>query len=290
MGVIKFGRNYSLQVQATDGSTLIFAPPFTVEFDTIRSDLSSANTAKIRLYNISKDHRNQIRRDSWDGSTLRKVILQAGYGSILPTILNGSITQAWSVREGVNFITEIQSFDGGFAYVNAKCPPFSVQAGTPYRDIIVNLIASLKPFGISMGSIGNYPQITGRARAFDGNTIDILKELTGNGFFIDNGIAHCLGNSECIEADIPTVSAATGLLGTPVREVTKLHFDILFEPNLFIGQQIKINSSTGDGDTNKFWKIVSIHHKGVISDAVSGEAVTSIGVNSGSFTPIPRGL
>lgn len=274
----KLGRSYQLKVQTQEGSILTVAPPFTVEFDITRNILTSANVSSIRVFNLSQNHRNQIRKNVNDYGDLRQITLTAGYGSNLPVVFTGNITQAWSVREGTNVITQIESYDGGFAFANG----FTNQqfpAGTPVSSIITSLAGSLP--GVSVGAIGSYPGTISRANSYSGTTTDLLRELTGGGFFIDNGKVNCLGDSECLVGEIQLINSASGLLGTPVREQTILNFDMLFEPRLVIGQQIQLQSIT-EANFNGFYKVISIKHRGMISEAVCGDAITSVGLFYGT--------
>jgi hypothetical protein len=281
----KFGRNYILLVQLQDGSTLTIQPPFTVEFDITRNILTSANVCSIRIYNLGVINRNQIEFNIYNQTEFRAVQLLAGYGNTLATIFHGNITQAWSVREGVNFITQIECFDGGFAYNNAQ-QNFQFPAGTPNQVVIETLVANLGIHKVMTGAIGNFPGTTQRAKSYSGSTTNLLSTLTGGGFFIDNSYANCLGNSECLQGNIPLINSQSGLLGTPVREQNILTFDILFEPRVQAGQIIELESLTATQATiqtpkqaiNGFYKISSVKHRGMISEAVCGDAITTLGM------------
>lgn len=282
----KLGRNFLLIVQSDDanGTLVTIKPPFTVEFDITRSQFSSANVATIRIYNLGKNTRAQIRKDRFDGGNLKQVIFQAGYGTSLSTLLNGNVTQAWSVREGNNFITTIQAFEAGFAYVNAIVNQ-QFPSGTPQSTIITSVVDSLKQYNVSPGAIGSFPGSTSRGTSLVGSATSQLAMLTGGGFFIDAGKAHCLNDNEALDNEVIQVNAMTGLLGTPVREETYFNFDMLFEPRLVIGALIQLKTTTGE-DFNGICRVNSLHHRGVISPVVSGEALTSVGSLAGTFTPI----
>jgi hypothetical protein len=284
--VDKYNRNYILLVQKKDGATLKVTRPLTVEFDIHRNSLSSANVAQLRIYNLSPNNRSQIRKDQFDTLDLRQISFAAGYGNNLSLAFAGNITQAWSVRENTNMITQIESFDGGYAYVNAVTNQ-QFPAGTPKRSIIDSLAQSL-PGGLSVGAIGNYSGDISRGNSISGGTADLLNQMTGGGFFIDNGKVHCLNDDECLAGNIPLINAQSGLLGTPVKETTYINFDMLFEPSLRVGQLIRLESLTAD-HFNGTHKILSIHHRGMISDAVCGAAITSIGLLPGVFTTVSEG-
>lgn len=281
----KYNRNYVLLIQKKDGTTLKVTRPFTVEFDIHRNSLSSANVCSIRVYNLSPNNRSQIRKDQFDFGDLRTIEFAAGYGDQLSLAFSGNISQAWSVREGNNFITQIECYDGGYAYVNAVTNT-QFPSGTDQKTILDSLVKSLP--GVTPGAIGNFTGQIARGNTYGGNTTDILKELSGGGFFIDNGKANCLNDNECLDGDIPLINPQSGLLGTPIKESTYINFDMLFEPGIHVGQLVKLESTTAD-HFNGIHKILSLHHRGMISEAVCGDAVTSVGLLPGTFTPVAVG-
>lgn len=283
----KFNRNYSLFVQTETGEILNITLPFTVEFDVHRKLLSSANDAKIRVYNLSQKHRNAVRHNLNDYGNIKTCVLLAGYGDNLATIFNGNISEAFSVRESVDFITEISSYDSGNAFQNADVNGNNfapIPAGTPQKDKIIGLVKTMAPFGVTQGAFGNLPGTVSKAESYSGPTIDILRDETGSsagsGFFIDNGRASYLNENECIAGPSVVINQDSGLLGTPVLEATLLRFDMIFQPNLFIGQQVQLQSANFqdiDGrNINGFYKVVEIHHKGMVSPAVCGDAITTV--------------
>lgn len=305
--MLKYGRNYALYIQeepttlesiANTFSTaplnefvsgfLLIEPPFTMEFDITRSIFSSSNYASIRVYNLNKKNRNLIFKNQIDQSSFRQIQLQAGYGDALSVVFNGDIQEAWSVREDVNFITQAQCFGNGFAYANAQSNQTIVE-GTPNESVLKSLIADLP--GVKLGKIGSYPGTLSSDRAFSGSTVKLLRDLTGWGFFIDNGIAHCLNINETLVGSIDTISSDSGLLGTPTIEGgVYLVVNILFEPQVVMGQSVKLDSTTlylPGTDSNTTFKVVGIQHKGMISPTVCGEAVTTLKLAGGQgFNPV----
>lgn len=280
----KYNRNYILLIEKKDGTLLRVTRPFTVEFDIHRNSLSSANVASIRVYNLSPNNRGQIRKDQFDFGDLRSITFAAGYGDNLSLAFKGNISQAWSVREGTNMVTQIESYDGGYAYINAVTND-QFPKDTPQSSILDSLVKNLP--GVSVGAIGSYEGQISRGNSYNGSTTDILNQITGGGFFIDNGKANCLNDDECLEGDIPLVNAQSGLLGTPVKESTYINFDMLFEPSLRVGQLIELQTLTSD-NFNGTHKVLSLKHHGMISEAVCGVAITSVGLLPGVFTPIPQ--
>lgn len=277
----KFGRNYKLFIQTQNGDFITVTPPFTIEFDITRNILSSANVSAIRIFNLNANNRNQIRKNKNDFGAFRLIRLKAGYGDVLPTIFEGNITQAWSVREGTNFITQIESFDGGFAFANA-ISNVNFISGTPQRTVVETIIADMSDSGVTLGYVSGFTDSTSKANSYSDSSINILKEITGGRIFIDNGKAYSLQDNECLSGVVQIINSSSGLLGTPVREETQIVFDMLFEPRLKLAQKVALQSSNQEEDFqanfNGEWKVVSLKHRGMISDAVCGEAITSVGL------------
>lgn len=294
--MVKRNRNYILTIKPRENDPLLIKIklPFTIDIDIDRNNLSAASTAIVRIYNLSKDIRDQIRKDVTNLNDVKRVVLQAGYGEDLSVIFNGNIMEAFSVREGVNFITQFTAFDGGFAFTEAKTAqqftgpstPTSTD-GTPVKSIYTNLAVSLSQFGISLGAIGNYVGTISRSNAYVGGTMDILREITGGGVFIDNGKVHILKDNEYIEGTALLINANSGLLGTPLRENFYINFEMIFEPKLAVGRLVKLQSRT-DRNFNGLYKVVSVKHVGMISEAVAGSVITSVSLfNSKPFVAVP---
>lgn len=269
----KFGRNYLLSVDTRSHTTLTIQPPFTIEFDITRNTLTSANVCQIRIYNLSLNSRNQLRFNADNFGEYRQVVLRAGYGANLPIIFQGNVSQAWSVREGTNFITQIECFDGGFAFNTGKTG-IAFTSGIPDSAKIFSLFNELPR--ITPGAIGNYSKVSSRGNSFSGATPDLISGITGeNGFFIDTEKAYALGDNEFVFDSLPLViDARSGLLGTPILEQSIVRFDMLFEPGLVPGRSAELRGIT-ETIFNGIYKITAVKHRGMISEAVCGDCVTT---------------
>ena len=277
----KFGRNYQLAVEGDTG-TILVTLPFTMEFDITRNVLSSANVCSIRVLNLGKTDRNSIRNNINDFA-LRTITLQAGYGSIMPLIFSGMINQAWSVREGVDWVSQIESLDAGFSYGTNNTQPIPViPKGTKIVDEITTVISNLpgvQSGQVTIGAIGSNGTVSSKQHSHNKHPTEVLREIDPTrDFFIDLNKVYFLANNEYYYTpNVPTISSANGLLGTPQRESYTLHFDMLLEPSIRIGQIINLQSST-DTTVNGIYKVISLHHKGMISPAICGEAITTVGL------------
>lgn len=277
----KFDRRYKLYVQTTDGGTLLIPTEFTMEFDITRNDLSGVNQGNIIVTNLSDVTRDKIRKDVysfWDSNRL--FTLQAGYGEELSTIFKGNINRAWSTRQGVDFKTYIEGQDGGAASINATTSqPFG--KGTPLQMVIERVLQDLVPHGVAIGSVGKFPGELSRANVYNGPTIQILSELTNGAFYIDNMTAYCLTDKEVIKDRLLILNSQSGLLGTPYKEETNIHVEMLFEPRVKVGMEVQLESTTELHFNSTNYKVVGIQHKGIISQSVGGTAKTMLTLMSG---------
>jgi hypothetical protein len=298
LGLLKLGRNYNLIVTTPDGTQLTINPPFTLEFDITRTVLTSANVCQLRIYNLSQNNRNLLRYDFSNFDQPSFVQLRAGYGDNLPVIFAGNISQAWSVREGTNYITTVECFDGGYAFVNGVVTngagPFP--PGTPWESVYKALMSDLPK--VAFGAISdNYLKtpagviytVGARSLSFTGNPAQVLTELTGGGFFIDNSKSYIMGDNYVTSGAFTKIDASTGLLNTPIKENFIINLDMIFEPRIQICQYISLVSTTADligaganaQSVNGNYKVASVKHRGIISPVTSGDAVTSVGLFTG---------
>ena len=277
----KFQRNYRLEVETNNptaspvplpATTLVFTLPLTIQFDVVRNVLSSANNSVIRIWNLSENHRNQIRKNINNVGDVRKIRLFGGYGQNLSMLFSGYILEAFSVREGVDFITEITSFD--FSFINSNTAQ-SFPKETERTEIAKSIAKNLE--GTTIGAVGNtFTGTIPRGNSYSGSAVDLLRDLSGGGFYIENGKVYLLSQYEVLDSNI-VIDASVGLLNTPMLQDSILRFSMLLEPRLRCSLKISLKSSS-EPILNGDYKIVSLTHRGTISDAVCGEAITEVGL------------
>ena len=71
------------------------------------------------------------------------------------------------------------------------------------------------------------------------------------------------------------INTKTGLLGTPILQGAFLTVETILEPRIKVGQLVEIESSYNTAFNGQY-KVIGIRHIGVISEAVSGEAKTTL--------------
>lgn len=298
----KRDRNYTLLIERNETfakkkldsqdpkNYIVVQPPFTIDFDIQRNNLGDLNVASINIYNLSRTHRDEIGHDPWDLGTYQRMVLKAGYGNSVKSIFQGNIYSALSVRESVDFITTLEGNDGGFAKQNGNDTGSTLSApskltfpaGTTRQAIIIKMMEVLSEYHLTPGWIGDYnlPDKLPRKISYSGNPLQLLRELTGRGVFVDNEVISCLKDGEYIptpKEEIPLINTESGLIGTPIRQEGFLIFEVVFDPRPQVGELVQLESSTAF-NYNGFCKVASVQHKGMISESVCGSLITTIGV------------
>ncbi len=251
--------------------------PLTLNFDIVRNTLASANTGRFTIYNLKQTTRRDIYKDRWDTTLYRQIKLQAGYlgQPNLPTIFQGNIQRAYSQRRGPDWTTELECFDGGFGIINSQINT-TLAKGWDTKQALNAVFSSMKDGRIGIGAIGNFPVESTRGLTMAGSSWDSATRLAGPGVvFIDGEKANALQNNEYIDTPdgIPIINASTGLLNAPRRMNATLEIDMLFEPLLIVGQILRVESI--ETINNGTYEVIGIRHRGTISGAIGGQAVTT---------------
>lgn len=274
----KFQCHYKLILQWPEENNqigqAIITDPITINFNIKKSLFQSTNIATITLYNINPGVRESIYHDRLlmlDNVNNKTVTLLAGYGDTLTTCLFGHIQQCSSERVGTNIVTTIEVIDPDILsqYTNV-----TFEAGTTFREAI-DYLSSQFP-NLKTGEIGNFQGEFKTPTTFDNNSFAVINELTGGHTFIDNGFINSLNDNELLSNyGAYLIQSDTGLLSTPKRYDAILEVEMLFEPNIRIGQLVEIVSTT-QSRFNGQYKVEGIEHNCTISGAVSGSRITRL--------------
>lgn len=271
---MKFQRNYQIQIQC-DNEVAIINPPFTINFSVNRSTNATANTLNLKITNLSQTTRQKIFQDRFNTAAVprRKIEFRAGYGDDMPIIFRGNIQQALSYREGTEWITDIQAWDGGEAFLNSFSN-FTIGAGTSQNSIVSKLFTDLP--GTSKGIISDFNKTSSRAKTYFGNTTEILQNEIGHqgNFFIDNEVGYLLKTNDAYSGTLAIINAKSGLLGTPRRQEAMLDIELLFEPHISVGQHIQLE--TLEKIFSGIYKVMGFSHQGIISESANGALTTRL--------------
>ena len=274
----KFNCVYELRIETNTGEIVIIRPPFTLEFSVMRNLLSSTNTASFVIKNLAPKTRAKIFKDQFDTTTFRAIQFFAGYDDgtsdnpILPLVFNGNIKKAYNFRQGTDFITEIECFDGSLA--SYQTVSTTVKKGTALRDTFTQLVSGMKNIESFTQGKG-YDQTNFRDQAIFGNAKEIIDEQSDGKFYIDSGGAYLLGDNEVIEAPLTEISFENGLLNTPRRQEVFVEIDMIFEPRVKPSQKLNL-ISVSEPQYDGVHKVIGFTHSGVISESVAGVRQTKL--------------
>jgi hypothetical protein len=253
-------------------------PPFTVSIDINRGVLASVNTTKITINNLSEETRNKLTKDQYTFSEYWQMKIKAGYGNYMNVIFQGNIQQAFSYKQGTEWITEIEGKDGLYAIQNSFTS-MTAQKNTSMKDVMSNVINNMP--GLLKGAIGQIgDQTTGdRGMVLMGKSNDILGNLSEGNNFIDNEKVYILDRNEYIGTEALIIDS-NHLLATPKRRDTYLECEMMFLPEVKIGYLAELRSKWTV--YNGQYIIKGIIHKFTWSGSSCDEAKTTISLDCGS--------
>lgn len=246
---VLFGRTFQLTVGALDVSAL------DVTFNVAKSTSREPNTAEIRVINLSRESRSRL-----ESAEDPVVVLRAGYeadGDPPPVIFAGAARRIYSVREGLEIVTTIQSSDSGREIQTARMS----RSYPPGTRAFVVLRDAVEALGIGRGNIADfettYVARNGAAVFPSGYTADgparrIVQDLTraaGLRWSVQNGSLQILRAGQALQATALRLEAASGLVGTPTRgERGKAAATVLLQPGVEPGRRVVLASDTIRGD------------------------------------------
>ncbi len=291
----KFQRTYQIQIQGQDGTLYTFGsedgtkPLLTLEFIVNRAAMASAQSGVFRVRNLPLDVRSAIGRDWYNQGAYRTLIVKAGYvGTPLSTIFNGTLVKVNSCREegGVDWITEIEGQDFSLVMANSfsRWTIGSQDNPVTQAQVVSRLVQDLQVNAAGQGkalAIGHIGTYIGNRYSYTANdyTWNLLQIETDRLSFIDNGKIYCLPNGESVTGQVTLISSETGLLGTPKLHQNSLSVEVIFEPALFPGQQVYLDTNSNpkfNSQYNGTYIVTGVQHAGVISSTVSGSCKTIV--------------
>lgn len=275
----KFQRRYKLTLDLNDGQNeIVIENPLTIEFNISKAAFATIGSASIIVHNLSESTRSRIFQDRYRVGTYRRMVLEAGYGDDLSLIYSGAIWEAKSILSGTSVVTEIIGREG-ISDIRSTTTARTLVEGTTKQQLLDSLIQDFP--NMQKGVVAGDDLTYNRAVTIEGNTYEIIRELTNNRVFIDNEKVNVLDDRQVIDDPVIVIGPETGLLDTPAREETYLTVNVLFEPRVRMGQIVEIESVTAP-IYNGQYKVIGVTHSGMISDAVGGTLVSSFNLFVGN--------
>lgn len=191
-----------------------------IQFDIEKTAKKNPNKSTIKVYNLRKETRAEFEKPD------TRVVLYAGYkdeaGAIL--IFQGSVSYAWSRKDGPDLITEFELGDGA---TEIRDTTISVGYGKGIKSTqVLNDVS--KQMGLPLTLPNNAPtRVWNNGLSFHGPARTLLDKVT-KGTNLEWSIQN--GNLQVIENGMVTtrqgilISQSSGMIGSPERErLAKAH-------------------------------------------------------------------
>ena len=217
-----------------------------LKFTIRQSDISTPNTATIRVYNVSPYTSNVIENE------YSRVILQCGYeDTALGTRFDGALVQVRRGRENAaDTYLDLLCTDGIQAYALAAVST-SLAAGSSMQQRLDVLTAALKSQGALDPAVhGDLSDVSlPRGKVLYGKAADQLDQLATNAdarFSMQSNAPTVIADNAYVDGPIVKVSAETGMIGIPEQTQGGIRVKVLINPEIKIGGRIQIG-----GDINQ---------------------------------------
>lgn len=250
MSVQQYLRKASLIIGGPDSDALDLSS-LRFRFAIRRGDLQTPNSADIRVYNVSDSTADRIRQ-ILPQPEFTRVVVQGGYDGNFGILFDGEIKQVRRGRESsTDTYLDITAADGDRAY-NFAISAVSLEAiETGPKDQIYAVLRGMAMKGVSNGYL---PEIEGnklpRGKAIFGMSRDELRKLaknTSTSWSIQDGKVNFVPLSSYMPGDIPVITSATGMIGLPEQTQNGIRVRTLLNPNLKIGQAVKLDNKSIQG-------------------------------------------
>lgn len=232
---------------------------FDVEFE-VEKDLSGKpNTASLKIWGLSEDHRTALSAKA--KAARPRVRIEAGYIEGMSRIFEGDVRHLWHEHEGSEFVTHCETGDGERYVATGRI--FRAWApGTPVSTVLKDVAralgagdGNLQTAVISAALEGWGPVYT-QGAAVAGKTVNILNRITrscGLEWSIQDGVLQILGQGQSLAGTAILLNAETGLIGSPSIDHTgknagQVLVKTLMIPDLFPGRKLHIDAANLKGD------------------------------------------
>lgn len=222
-----------------------------VAFSVERSLKPEPNTAELQVWNLNADNRSALEE-------LEKVAVQidAGYGDTQALLYLGNMRTVFTIRDGPDLITNIQSGDGEKEYQQSRIN-VSIAKGTSNVDVFAQVAKAL---GVSTGNLDNptiktqilfSPPMFPQGTVLSGQVSSIVTQLAssvGLEWSIQGEALQFLIARQPILGKAVSLTPNTGLIGSPsVDNEGVLTAQALLIPDLLPGRIVELESERLSG-------------------------------------------
>lgn len=249
MGVQQYLRKASVIVGGSDEKALDLSE-LRFRFSIRRGDFQTPNSADIRIYNVSDKTADRIRQ-TLPQPEFTRIVVQGGYDGNFGVLFDGTIVQVRRGRESsTDTYIDITAADGDSAY-NYSVTAMSLAAGSTPKDAVSAILQDMARHGVSEGYIPDLPGNPSiRGEVFYGMSRDEMRKVARNtqtAWSIQDGKLQMVPETAYMEGEIPVITSATGMIGLPEQTQNGINVRVLLNPNIKIGQAIKIDNKSIQG-------------------------------------------
>lgn len=254
--------------------------PLRIKFDITKTILRDPNLAEITIYNLSPNTEREIIQEG------TQVVLSAGYLDNQSIIFKGQVFQALRGKENAtDYFLKLICLDGdaylNLAFVSGTILPNNTRqqmAQQILRDSSVDLDSVIVDDLPNTNFIDGSVPTNERAKVVFGDPgkyLDSMSRMGNSSFYIDNNEAKFFNPlSEKGKDDAHLISVDTGLVGLPQQIDYGIEFKCLLNPNMKLGDFIKIDNKIilqqqfnfGEIpyllDADGIYRIIKIHYSG----------------------------
>jgi murein DD-endopeptidase MepM/ murein hydrolase activator NlpD len=296
----KLNRFYraEFQIGNTDNGRITKTPykkftisyPYTLQLNTKVGFYSTSAQAELNFYNIPQAFQKDLWKDTYERQKWIKVQLYAGYGIKQVLIFSGYVMKGYTYRKGgeTDFITELECSAAPDLFSTSQAN-VTLDGGTSGKNVYLQLLDGVTDCGV--GYISGKVDGTKRATPFIGNVFNVINETFSkyNVFVDEQGLLNVLADDEVKANEILTITAESGLLGSPRRQEAVTMVEMLFEPNAKAGMLVNVLSDSMP-DLNRTYQVLEVTHTGIISNSECGKLTTKLWLSMGknAFTPVKK--
>lgn len=211
-------------------------------FRVSRGDLQTPNSCRLRVYNVSQNTRQRVEKE------FTRLVVQGGYAGNYGIVFDGTIKQVRRGRESqTDTYLDITAADGDSAY-NFAVVNTTLAAGSTAADRMAAAVTAMNPFGVTQGYTPTMPANTlPRGKVMFGMARDVMRTVaktTQTVWSIQDGKVVVIPETSYMPGDIPVITAETGMIGLPEQTQNGITAKMLLNPNVKIGQLIKIDNAS----------------------------------------------
>lgn len=252
-----------LRIASRDQTFGARKPILRTAFRIEKTNQKEPNTAEITIWNLNRDSRSRLQ----EKGILTEI--EAGYFGNTSLIFKGDLDYGSTTRQGPDWVTTLQTTDGGRAYREARIN-LSFDAGTALSDVLKTAAESL---GVGLGNVDEKlaegaPRSSAaeyvKGLVLSGSASQEFSKIVRRAGFnwgIQDGQIQLTRPGQAINPlEAIVLKQGTGLIGSPERgEDGIVRATSLLQPELLPGKKVEIQSGedpiTGQFEIDGFYRI-----------------------------------